>query len=321
MKLIGKVVNESQLAIDFLEQRLELNLSQIAILGGHSYPRTHRPWEGMVGSTLINALQQKLRVYEAQEALLVVKEARASKLLQMNGAVTGVRVIRLDSQTSTDLFGQAVVLASGGFAANKRMLLKYRPDLYNLPTTAGSFSTGDGIDLAVSMGASLIDMDKVQVHPTAWIDPSDPENGSKILAAELLRGVGGILMLRNGTRFCNELSTRKDISDRMLSTRSSDSQLAFPLILSSSAAAAADEHVGMYLALGLLQRFEGLAALAHGKLFKNGAYDAVLATLRDYGASARAGVDEFGKGLFRNAPDTATDLDKEVFYAGLVTPR
>ena len=48
-------------------------------------------------------------------------------------------------------------------------------------------------------------MDHVQVHPTAFIDPSNPTSHKKILCAELLRGLGAILLDKNGKRFSNEL--------------------------------------------------------------------------------------------------------------------
>jgi succinate dehydrogenase/fumarate reductase flavoprotein subunit len=69
-----------------------------------------------------------------------------------------------------------------------------------MAATAGSFSTGDGITLATAVGAGTINMKKVQVHPTGWVDPRDPTNTSKILAAEILRGVGGILIDSKGER-------------------------------------------------------------------------------------------------------------------------
>lgn len=37
-------------------------------------------------------------------------------------------------------------------------------------------------------------MDRIQVHPTAFIDPADPSSGTKFLAAEALRGKGAILV-------------------------------------------------------------------------------------------------------------------------------
>lgn len=44
------------------------------------------------------------------------------------------------------------------------------------------------------MGAAVIGMDHVQVHPTAFIDPKDPTATTKFLAAEALRGKGAILV-------------------------------------------------------------------------------------------------------------------------------
>jgi succinate dehydrogenase/fumarate reductase flavoprotein subunit len=61
-------------------------------------------------------------------------------------------------------------------------------------------STGDGITLATVLGAKATDLDKVQIYPTGWVHPRDPTNPSKVLAAELMRGVGGILINSEGER-------------------------------------------------------------------------------------------------------------------------
>jgi succinate dehydrogenase/fumarate reductase flavoprotein subunit len=39
--------------------------------------------------------------------------------------------------------------------------MKHRPDLYPLPTTNGDHCRGDGIKMAVELGADTIDMEKV----------------------------------------------------------------------------------------------------------------------------------------------------------------
>lgn len=62
----------------------------------------------------------------------------------------------------------------------------------------------------------LVDMDCVQVHPTGLVHPDDPNAKVKWLAAEALRGVGGILLDKNGDRFCDELGTRDYVSGEML---------------------------------------------------------------------------------------------------------
>lgn len=43
---------------------------------------------------------------------------------------------------------------------------KYNPTAASLATTNGPWATGDVIDLAPRMGAALVDLEQVQVHPT-----------------------------------------------------------------------------------------------------------------------------------------------------------
>lgn len=54
--------------------------------------------------------------------------------------------------------------------------------LIGTPTTNGSFAQGDGVVLGEELGAELVDMDKVQLHPTGFIDPKNPSNPTKYLA-------------------------------------------------------------------------------------------------------------------------------------------
>merc|ERR1712093_769870 len=64
----------------------------------------------------------------------------------------------------------------------------------------------------MAIGGNGIDMDKVQVHPTGLVDPKDPGSKWKFLAAEALRGEGGLLLNGDGNRFCDELSHRDYVS-------------------------------------------------------------------------------------------------------------
>merc|ERR1712129_148575 len=114
--------------------------------------------------------------------------------------------------------------------------------------------------------------EKVQVHPTGWVDPTDPSNPGKVLSGELMRGVGGILINRSGKRFCNELGTRAYVTDKMFSHNSYYEQTqkwnignkipTFSLVLSSSAAEDARKHVNHYMNKGLLVKLDGPDALA-----------------------------------------------------------
>lgn len=56
-------------------------------------------------------------------------------------------------------------------------------------------------------------MERVQLHPTGFVDPSQPGSTSKFLAPEALRGSGGVLLNQQGHRFANELGSRSYLTD------------------------------------------------------------------------------------------------------------
>jgi hypothetical protein len=85
-----------------------------------------------------------------------------------------------NDEASVTLLADGLVFASGGFAASKEMLSRYAPEAAGLPTTNGPWATGDGTALAAPLRAALVQMDQVQVHPTGFIDPKDPNSGSKV---------------------------------------------------------------------------------------------------------------------------------------------
>lgn len=206
--LIQVLVENSEAAVLWLKERVGVDLSVLSQLGGHGHKRTHRPRSGMVGSEIIYNMQRAVKSYEKSGMVQILMDTRVSSLMRNdNGTVVGVEVVT----TTTDGLNKTmslttpnVILATGGFASDRRRgsyLEKYRPELMRMPATAGEFSTGDGITLGTSVGAGLVDMEKVQVHPTGWVDPKDPFNPGKILAGELMRGVGGILINQDGNRY------------------------------------------------------------------------------------------------------------------------
>jgi flavocytochrome c len=216
------------------------------------------------------------------------------------------------------LTARNVVLATGGFAADRgtdSYLAHYRPDLLNMPATFGDFSTGDGIKLATAMGASTCLMNKVQIHPTGFIDPADPTNPTKFLAAELLRGIGGILLNEYGHRFCNELGTRNYVTEKMMDHFVSYSIPTFYLVLGSAAAKESSEHVGFYTWKKLLHPYRGVEELAKAI---NVPADILTQTLQEYQKDAKEEIDPWGKTFFPNV--FQEDLEQEEFLVGKVQP-
>lgn len=87
------------------------------------------------------------------------------------------------------------------------------------------------------------------------------------------------------------------------------------LVLSSSAATAGKKHVDHYTHKGLLTKIEGVEALAD---WMEQDVDVLRDTFIQYRSDASKGSDQWGKASFQGAPQE--DLDKEVFFAGKVTP-
>ena len=328
--LIALLARSSEGAIEWLRQRTKVDLSKLAQLGGHSYARTHRPANGMIGAELVYALQREVRKFEASGRLSLLTSTRVASLLHEGGAVAGVAYVDAKDGATKELRAPATVLATGGFAndrTNTSLLAKHRPDLLRFATTNGEWATGDGMKMAMAIGAGTVDMDRVQVHPTGFVDAADVGASTKVLCGEMMRGVGGVLLLPDGRRFVNELAPRDVVVAAELESGADE----FFIVLNAAAAAEAGKHTELYVRKGLLNKVEGAAGLASYMIDAQAASrrggappptDAALAaalgaTFEAYAAAAAGGgADEFGKTAFHNGAIAA----EGTLYVGRIVP-
>uniref|UniRef100_A0A7S3L2V2 FAD-dependent oxidoreductase 2 FAD-binding domain-containing protein n=2 Tax=Amphora coffeiformis TaxID=265554 RepID=A0A7S3L2V2_9STRA len=320
--LIDTLVNGSQEAIEWLQQRLEVDLSSTAQLGGHQAERTHRPSGSLpVGAEIMGKLRKA--VEQAKERITILTNAKAKKLTtDGSGRVTGVEYENTESKETHTLSATHVVIATGGYTANRDLLNEHRPELTKFPITQGPFSTGDGLQLCQEVQAASVDLDKIQVHPTGFVDPKDPDNPNKFLCAEVLRGVGGILLSPQGQRFCDELGRRDYVTEQILSLHPDhdpnttwDASLTLPrpyIVLPVAAAASISKHIEFYAWKGFLRKVQGCQGVAEavGCSVEN-----VGKTLQEYQHAAKVGNDSFGKTRFIGVPEM-----NEEFYVGTVVP-
>lgn len=164
-------------------------------------------------------LQENLHLLELGDRMEIMLETTVEDLLydEKTGSVKGVRV--RNSSGVKEIQADAVILATGGFCndhSEKSLLTEFAPEVAKYPTTNGPWATGSGIKMARKVGASLIQMSTVQIHPTGFVDPADPKSSTKFLAAEALRGSGALLLNQNGERFANELGTRDYLTGEIL---------------------------------------------------------------------------------------------------------
>lgn len=210
-------VDHSAIAISWLTEH-GVELTDLTITGGMSKKRAHRPASmAPVGGYLVTGLLKKIQ----EEKIDVFNQAKVVKLLQNEQKeVTGIEVETVNG--TRQVAARAVLLASGGFGASKTLMKKYRPDLVNYKTTNQDGATGDGLVLAEKVDAQLMQMDFVQVHPTAQTDTDHT-----YLIGEGVRGEGAILVNKAGKRFVNELATRKIVSNAITDLHEDGAYLIF----------------------------------------------------------------------------------------------
>ena len=260
------------------------------------------------------ALMQRLEELAESEPhrVQIIKKARVTGLTKDGNTVTGVQY---EHNGESQSLAGPVVLATGGYAADfgeGSLLKQHRPDTFGLATTNGSHATGDGQKMVMAIGGNGIDMDKVQVHPTGLVDPKDPGSKWKFLAAEALRGEGGLLLNADGDRFCDELGHRDYVSGMMWKEKDKGK---FPirLVLNSKASNTLDFHTRHYSGRGLMKKMTG-AQLAK----EIGCTPAHLQqTFQTYNAIADGKQkDPWGKRFFHNMP---LDINDD-FHVALMEP-
>mmetsp|Transcript_1737 Transcript_1737/g.2615 ORF Transcript_1737/g.2615 Transcript_1737/m.2615 type:complete len:282 (+) Transcript_1737:90-935(+) len=201
--LVAVLCNESAPSVDWIIDKFGVDLSLVSRLGGHSMPRTHRGKERFPGMTITYGLMEKLEeIAESSDRARILLKTKVTKLLtDRDGNVCGCECVSSDGKTFQE--HGPVIIATGGFGADftsDSLLNKHRPDLAHLPTTNGDHCTGDGLKMTMAVGGECVDLEWIQVHPTGLVHPEDPDAKVKFLAAEALRGVGGVLLDMEGQK-------------------------------------------------------------------------------------------------------------------------
>lgn len=204
--LVKIMTQNSASAVEWLESIGAEITGGVGLSGGSSVNRSHKAKDGAaIGSYLVPVLKK-----EADKQSIDIRlESKVTGIIaDAKGSAIGVNVEKKDG-TQYRVFAKSVVLATGGFGANLDMVTYYNPELKDFQTTNHPGATGEGILMAQSLGAVLVDMNEIQIHPTTY-----PGNG--YLISESVRGDGAILVDHQGKRFINELLTRDVVSKGVL---------------------------------------------------------------------------------------------------------
>lgn len=208
MKVINVMTHNALDAALWCRDYLGVNFEDdnLFFFGGHSRKRALIP-VGHTGTEFITKFQAK-----ADElGIPVITNMKMTDLiLDKDGRVTGVKATMQGTEYTFNAKG-GVVLATGGFGANKEMVKKYNPKIdERFMTTDAPGTTGEALYMAEKAGAELVNMGYIQTYPIC-----DPISGVIELIADA-RFDGAIMLNQEGKRFVEELERRDVLSEAIL---------------------------------------------------------------------------------------------------------
>src|SRR3954464_12021544 len=165
--------------------------------GGHTYPRLAHVGD-RTGLELIRTLQQKVVSLQQEDFratgdyeanIRVFHETTITELFKADGRIAGCVGYYRGTGKFVRFDAPAIVLATGGVGKS-----------YQVTSNSWEY-TGDGHALALRAGATLINMEFLQFHPTGMVWPPSVKG---ILVTESVRGDGGVLRNSEGKRFMFE---------------------------------------------------------------------------------------------------------------------
>ena len=176
---------------------------------GGLYPRAHQPVEPK-GKGYIQVLLKALK----ERNVPIRTNVRVTEIIRETPVSGDVRGVRCETKEGVRWIRarQGVVLAAGGFSANKYLRELHDPRVKNLGTdNLPNQTAGDVMMAAVRVGAYLVGMDFIQSTPGA---PA----GKKMKLLLNFNVNGSIYVDKRGNRIVNEGERRDVIRDAVLGT-------------------------------------------------------------------------------------------------------
>jgi fumarate reductase flavoprotein subunit len=196
--LIELYVSEQIDTYRWLKQ-LGLKFTGPLLSPGQSVPRSH-------SINMREMLDQLHRAFLSREGCSYLANAHVDKITR--DGQDAARVVHLN--VGDDAFEvkaeRAVVLATGGFARNLDLLMRFAPELRPLKKLGGLGSTGDGLLMGMALGADIRDFGWLNGAFGAILPKYPAKSAWEDNDTQMLHGnyMGGIILNKAGRRFVNE---------------------------------------------------------------------------------------------------------------------
>lgn len=284
-----KILTDQALdSVKWLEEiGVEFDAEDVTMPVGALWRRGHKPLKNE-GYAFVSALQS----FVETNGGTIITDTAVDELIIENGKITGIIGSGAGGQSVT-VHADAVVLASGGFGANTKMLKEYNTYWTeiddDIKTSNSPAITGDGILLGQSAGADLVGMGFSQMMPV-----SDPETGA-LFSGLQVPPQNFVMVNQKGKRFVNEYGSRDALTQAAI-----DNGGLFYLIaddeIKKTAYNTTQEKIDRQVEAGTLFRSDTLEGLAE----QLGMAPAVFVeTIDNYNRYVDQGNDpEFGKDVF-----------------------
>ena len=141
-----------------------------------------------------------LRTKLAQKGGKIIYNTKAKQLIMNEaGAVIGVRAMD-DGNGLKDYMANAVIIAAGGYGANREMLESFvDPDADEMMVRGVKTATGDGLNMAHEAGAMWVNMGGMASVHVAAVSPKNTSAGNPFMAIAYTLGIN-----KDGKRYVDE---------------------------------------------------------------------------------------------------------------------
>jgi L-aspartate oxidase len=193
-----------ELGVDFCGDE-ETGDYELGLEGGHSKRRVLHV-KDHTGKDIELALAERIK---CADNIKVYENHLAVNLFVRNNRVYGAYVFDANTNGIEHFSAKVTILATGG--AGRVFLYTSNPDV----------ATGDGIAMAFRAGATVMNMEMVQFHPTLLYH----HKVRSLLISEALRGEGALLLGPDGTRFMPKYHEDAELAPRDVVARAIDNEL------------------------------------------------------------------------------------------------